>query len=139
MGAVPPHADDLDDDTPHILVVDDDEGTRKLARAVLEMQKYRVSEAADGSQALVRIASGEVFSLMVLDLDMPVLGGRDVLRAVRTSVLAAGLPVVVLTGTRDPEAEIQLLEAGADDYIRKPLEPASFLTRIKAALRRAGA
>ena len=139
LGAVPPHADDLDDDTPHILVVDDDEGTRKLARAVLEMQKYRVSEAADGSQALVRIASGEVFSLMVLDLDMPVLGGRDVLRAVRTSVLAAGLPVVVLTGTRDPEAEIQLLEAGADDYIRKPLEPASFLTRIKAALRRAGA
>ena len=74
---------------------------------------------------------------MVLDLDMPVLGGREVLRSVRSSASTAGLPVVVLTGTPDAGAEIELMEQGADDYIRKPIDPPRFVTRIRAALRRA--
>jgi type II secretory ATPase GspE/PulE/Tfp pilus assembly ATPase PilB-like protein/ActR/RegA family two-component response regulator len=139
--ATPPSdhdADEVDESAPHILVVDDDAANRTIARALLEKQGYRVTEATDGSDALVRLARGEHFSLMVLDLDMPMLGGRDVLRAVRSSVTTAGLPVVVLTGTRDPGSEIELMENGADDYIRKPLDPPMFLTRVKAALRRAG-
>ena len=74
---------------------------------------------------------------MVLDLDMPTLGGREVLRSVRQSIVTAALPVVVLTGTPDPDTEIELLEMGADDYLRKPLDPTRLQTRIKAALRRA--
>ena len=74
---------------------------------------------------------------MVLDLDMPLLGGREVLRAIRQSLATAGLPVVVLTGTPDPEAEVELMEEGADDYIRKPIDPPRFQSRIKAAVRRA--
>jgi two-component system response regulator len=74
---------------------------------------------------------------MLLDLDMRMLGGREVLRAVRASVATGGLPVVVLTGTTDPGAEIELMEQGADDYIRKPIDAPLFLTRVKAALRRA--
>jgi DNA-binding response OmpR family regulator len=104
---------------------------------LLEKEGYSVSEAADGSEALVFLARGEAFDLMVLDLDMPMLGGREVLRAVRGSVSTAGLPVVVLTGTQDPAAEIDLMEQGADDYIRKPIDPPRFLTRVKATLRRA--
>jgi DNA-binding response OmpR family regulator len=122
---------------PRVLVVDDDPATRNIARSLLNKDGYRVAEAVDGSEALVYLARGDAIDLMVLDLDMPVLGGREVLRAVRASVSTAGLPIVVLTGTPDPGAEIEVMEQGADDYIRKPIDPPRFLTRIKAALRRA--
>lgn len=126
------------DDVPHILLVDDDGTTRKIARTMIEKHLgFRVSESPDGGDALLRLARGETFSLMVLDLDMPTLGGREVLRSVRQSIATAGLPVVVLTGTPDEEAEIELMEMGADDYLRKPIVPARLQTRIKAALRRA--
>ena len=69
---------------------------------------------------------------------MPELGGREVLRSVRQSKATAGLPVLVFTGTQDPDADIELLEQGADDYIRKPIDPVRFQSRVKAALRRAG-
>jgi type II secretory ATPase GspE/PulE/Tfp pilus assembly ATPase PilB-like protein/ActR/RegA family two-component response regulator len=130
--------EDADEAAPHVLVVDDDGASRAIARGLLEREGYRVSEAADGSEGLVLLARGETFDLMVLDLDMPTLGGRETLRAVRGSVSTAGLPIVVLTGTRDPRAEIELMEQGADDYIHKPIDPPRFVTRVKATLRRAG-
>ena len=124
------------DGAPHILLVDDDGTVRNIARAVLEKEGYRVSEVGDGSEALARLSRGEQFSLMVLDLDMPMLGGREVLRAVRRSLTTATLPVLVLTATNDHDAEIQLFEQGADDYLRKPIEPRRFVLRVGAALRR---
>lgn len=127
------------DATPQILVVDDDAVNRRLARALLEKNGFRVTEAEDGVVALQRLEGGETFALMILDLDMPKLGGRDVLARVRSHLAIAGLPIVVLTGTNNTEAEIRLMEEGADDYIRKPIDPPRFLARIKAALRRAGA
>jgi len=135
--APPPLIED-DDERPHVLVVDDDGASRAIARGLLEKEGYRVSEAADGSEGLVMLTRGEEFDLMVLDLDMPTLGGRETLKAVRGSVSTAGLPVVVLTSTQDPGAEIELMEQGADDYIRKPIDPPRFVTRVKATLRRAG-
>lgn len=63
--------------------------------------------------------------------------GREVLTAIRQSTATVGLPVIVLTGTPDPDSEIELMEMGADDYLRKPLDPARLMTRVKAALRRA--
>ncbi|MGE0161095.1 MAG: ATPase, T2SS/T4P/T4SS family [Gemmatimonadales bacterium] len=122
----------------HVLLVDDDGTLRSIARSLLEKEGYCVHEANDGSEALTRLHRGEKFALMVLDLDMPLLGGREVLKAVRSSLSTASLPVLVLTGTNDHDAEVQLLEQGADDYMRKPLEPKRFLLRVKAALRRAG-
>jgi len=67
-----------------------------------------------------------------------VMDGRQVLAKVRASVATAGLPVLVVTGTADDGAEAQLMEDGADDFIRKPLDPARFVARVKSALRRAG-
>jgi type II secretory ATPase GspE/PulE/Tfp pilus assembly ATPase PilB-like protein/CheY-like chemotaxis protein len=128
--------DDRAPEARHILLVDDDGTVRNIARAVLQKAGYRVSEASDGSEALARLVRGEHFSLMVLDLDMPMLGGREVLKAVRSTLATATLPVIVLTATSDHDAEIQLLEQGADDYLRKPLEPKRFLMRVNAALRR---
>ena len=135
---MPDLGEDDADAAPHVLVVDDDGASRAIARGLLEREGYRVSEAADGSEGLVMLRRGEAFDLMVLDLDMPTLGGRETLRAVRGSVSTAGLPIVVLTGTQDPGAEIELMEQGADDYIHKPIDPPRFVTRVKATLRRAG-
>jgi DNA-binding response OmpR family regulator len=60
-----------------------------------------------------------------------------VLRAIRAAPRTAGLPVVVLTGEQQEGVEVAVMDEGADDYIRKPIEPARFVARIKAALRRA--
>lgn len=124
------------DESLHILLVDDDEENRALARGVLGRTGAHFSESADGADALLRFARGERFSLMLLDLEMPLMGGREVLQAVRQSMVTASLPVVVLTGTRDQGAERELLEMGADDYLRKPIDPGVLTARVQAVLHR---
>ena len=84
-----------------MLVVDDEATGRTYARMLLEKEGYRVSEAPDGVAALEQLKAAR-FELVILDLDMPRLGGRDVLRRLRASITTAGLPVVVFTGTNDP-------------------------------------
>lgn len=124
---------------PHILLVDDDGVLRAMARSLLEKNGYVVSEARDGAHAIEQIEGDRQFDLMVLDLNMPRVSGRDVLRRVRGSVATAGLPVIVLTGSGGGDLEIKLMAEGADDYIHKPLEPQRFVARVRAALRRAAA
>jgi type II secretory ATPase GspE/PulE/Tfp pilus assembly ATPase PilB-like protein/CheY-like chemotaxis protein len=122
----------------HILVVDDDAVSRSLARTLLEKNGFRVTEVGDGDVALERLGDGVGFALVVLDLEMPRLGGREVLERLRAEPATARLPVVVLTGAETGETEIELMDRGADDYIRKPIDALRFVARIKAALRRAG-
>lgn len=126
----------LADESLHILLVDDDEENRALARGVLASTGAHFSESGDGADALLRFARGERFSLMLLDLEMPVMGGKEVLQAVRRSMVTASLPVVVLTGTRDQGAERELLEMGADDYLKKPIDPGVLAARVHAVLHR---
>jgi len=123
---------------PCVLVADDDAVIRRLARGVLERAGCRVLEAGDGMEALGQLAAREHVDLVVLDISMPRMDGSDVLRKVREDVRTAGLPVIVLTGSDDGALESRLLEDGADDYVRKPLDPARFTSRVRAALRRAG-
>ena len=122
---------------PLVLLVDDDQVSRTLARKVLEKSAFRVVEAGDGLAALAQLEAGPAPALMVIDLEMPKMGGREVLARVRQTVATAGLPVLVLTGSGTEEMEAELMEEGADDFIRKPLEPARFVARVRAALRRA--
>ena len=122
---------------PHILLVDDDKVVRKTARTLLEKQGYTVVEATDGDAALKCLQTDGAVDMMVLDLGLPKLGGREVLRAVRRDASTAALPVVVLTGETEERLESQLIDEGADDDIHKPIEPARFVSRVRAALRRA--
>jgi type II secretory ATPase GspE/PulE/Tfp pilus assembly ATPase PilB-like protein/ActR/RegA family two-component response regulator len=124
-------------DAPHVLLLDDDGVVRSLARSLLEKHGCRVSEATDGAAGMARLSGPERFDLLVLDLAMPRLGGREVLGRVRADVATAALPVIVLTGSDDQDLEVALMEEGADDYIRKPVDPARFVARVKGALRRA--
>ncbi|MBW3551961.1 MAG: Flp pilus assembly complex ATPase component TadA [Gemmatimonadetes bacterium] len=120
-----------------ILVVDDDPEDRLLVRTILQKHGFRVEEARDGDEALLMIGMGDTHALVVLDLEMPTLDGREVLHRLRSSGSTIALPVIVLTGSPDPDDEYRLMEAGADDYLRKPLDPPRFIARVRATLRRA--
>ena len=122
--------------SPHVLVADDEPTNRVFARTLLEKAGYRVSEAVDGLDALGQLDSS-AFDLLVLDLDMPKLAGNEVLTHARRQVATAGLPIVVFTSAVDASAEADVMEHGADDYIRKPIDARRFMARVKAALRRA--
>jgi DNA-binding response OmpR family regulator len=120
-----------------VLVVDDDVTARTLSKALLEMEGCRVVEAEDGVEALDVVERSDALpDLVILDLTMPRMDGEETLRRLRALIPAADLPVIVLTGSRDTETEVRLVEAGADDYVRKPVEPRLFLSRVRAALRR---
>jgi type II secretory ATPase GspE/PulE/Tfp pilus assembly ATPase PilB-like protein/ActR/RegA family two-component response regulator len=123
-------------DRPLVLVADDDALIRLLARTVLETDGLTVIEAEDGVEALERLAATSGVSLVVVDLDMPRLNGHGVVAEIKRDVKTAGVPVVVLTASTNPIDEARALERGADDYIRKPIDPPRFLARIRAVLRR---
>lgn len=122
---------------PRILVVDDDADLRALLRAALEGAGFRVEEAPDGPTALEVVDdTADPYALVTLDLQMPGMDGAGVLRTLRGRMATASLPVVVATGSDDPDTEIALFEAGADDFVVKPVDPTRFILRIQAVLRR---
>jgi CheY-like chemotaxis protein len=123
---------------PTVLLTDDDAMLRYLAASILETGGYRVLQAKDGAEALELLAAGPDISLLVTDLQMPGMSGEELVKRLRTRSDTSLLPVIVLTGTDEYETEARLMDAGADDYIRKPIDPPRFLARVKAALRRAG-
>jgi DNA-binding response OmpR family regulator len=121
------------------MVVDDDADARALLRAALEGAGFRVSEAEDGSEALAVLGGGlEPIALVTLDLQMREMHGLETLRRIRSMVRTAHLPVVVATASDDPEVEMELFAAGADDYVVKPIDPPRFVLRVQAVLRRRG-
>lgn len=102
-----------------VLVVDDQFTVRELQRSILEAAGYRVETASDGHEALGRLAADPRISLMVTDLDMPKMGGIELLRSLRGEPSPSSLPIVVVS-SRGDEADRRLgAEAGADAYIAK--------------------
>ena len=121
-----------------ILVVDDDAKIVRLVRTYLEREGYRVLSAGDGPAALDAIETHEP-ALVVLDLMLPELDGRAVLRAVRRDEGAGQTPILVLSARGTTVDRIAGLEDGADDYLPKPFSPAELVVRVKAILRRTAA
>jgi DNA-binding response OmpR family regulator len=121
---------------PRVLLVDDDQEARLLMRSLLEGEGYEIQEAVDGHQAMDTLKVNPEFSLVILDLRMPGMDGREVLKLIRGSVDTAALPVLIRTGVGTPKDEAELLEAGADDFITKSVDSARFLARVKAIIRR---
>ncbi len=121
-----------------ILVVDDDAKIVRLVRTYLEREGYAVVTAADGPAALDAIETHRP-ALVVLDLMLPELDGRAVIRAVRRDEEAGATPILVLSARGTTLDRIAGLEDGADDYLPKPFSPAELVVRVKAILRRAAA
>jgi DNA-binding response OmpR family regulator len=118
-----------------ILVVDDDAKIVRLVRTYLERDGFSVVTAADGPAALDAIETHQP-ALVVLDLMLPELDGRAVIRAVRRDDEAAATPILILSARGSTMDRIAGLEDGADDYLPKPFSPAELVLRVKSILRR---
>ena len=121
-----------------ILVVDDDAKIVRLVRTYLERDGFSVVTAADGPAALDAIERHRP-ALVVLDLMLPELDGRAVIRAVRRDDEAAATPILIISARGSTVDRIAGLEDGADDYLPKPFSPAELVLRVKSILRRTAA
>ncbi len=115
-----------------IFLVDDEQHIIDLLRLYLEQEGFRVDSAGEGQEALDRILA-QPPDLVVLDLMLPGLDGREICRRLRAR---SELPVIMLTARDDDVDKIVGLELGADDYLTKPFNPRELVARIRAILRR---
>ncbi|MGC1178390.1 MAG: response regulator [Methyloceanibacter sp.] len=121
-----------DDNSPHILVVDDDSRIRELLARYLQEHGFRVTTAVDAASARATMRSLS-FDLLILDVMMPQESGLDLARSLRRE---SQLPILMLTARAEPEQRIEGLEIGVDDYLAKPFDPRELLLRVGNVLRR---
>jgi len=119
-----------------ILVVDDDSSTRRALRVTLSGMGFTVVEAARGEEAL-SLARVTWFDAVLLDVDMPGMGGVEACRCIRHAV--ARLPILMLTVMDSEDDKVLALDAGADDYITKPFQVRELAARLRSAVRRRNA
>jgi two-component system, OmpR family, response regulator MprA len=117
-----------------ILVVDDERAVRDALRRALELQGYEVDLAADGEEALSRLAANGHPDAVVLDILMPGIDGLEVCRRIRRS--GDSVPVLMLTARDAVGDRVEGLDAGADDYLVKPFALEELLARVRALIRR---
>ena len=119
-----------------ILVVDDDATSRKMLVRTLSSAGYDCYESDNGAETL-KLVHGEQPSLLLLDFDMPGLDGAEVLKRMRADrdPAVAQIPAIMLTGHGGEESEVLCLEAGADDFVTKPINTAVLRARIETQLR----
>ena len=116
-----------------ILLVEDDPSIREVTAIGLRQAGFTVETADDGQAGLDRFRH-EAFDLVLLDVMLPRLDGLEVCRAIR---LESTVPIVMLTARADTIDVVVGLEAGADDYVKKPFEIPELVARVRAAVRRA--
>jgi two-component system, OmpR family, KDP operon response regulator KdpE len=115
-----------------ILVVDDDPQIRRAMRTTLTARGYEVADARNGEEALEELRSA-AYDLVLLDMNMPGMGGIETCRLIRSSSEVA---IIMLTVSNSEKDKVEALDAGADDYITKPFSTPELLARIRATLRR---
>jgi two-component system phosphate regulon response regulator PhoB len=118
-----------------ILVVEDEKDIRDLVEYHLRQAGFSVASAVDGSSALTE-AKRQTPSLVILDLMLPGMDGKDVCRALKSNPAMGHIPIIMLTARSEEMDRIIGLELGADDYVTKPFSPKELVLRIKAILRR---
>jgi signal transduction histidine kinase len=125
---------DTSERPPRVLVVDDNEQNRALAKAALEMESYDVLLASGGEEALALFES-ERPDCVLLDVKMPGMDGPETCRRLRALPGGKEVPVVFLTASRDVDTFEAALTAGGDDFLTKPVQTTELVLRVQAALR----
>jgi len=115
-----------------ILVVDDEPQIRRIMRTELTRAGYEVDDARTGEEGLVKVREFRP-DLVLLDINMPGMGGLAACRAIRSD---ANIAIIMLTVHNTESAKVEALDAGADDFVTKPFSTPELLARIRAALRR---
>src|SRR5271165_1401718 len=118
--------------TARILVVDDEPQLRRVMRAALTRQGYIIGDSRTGEEALEAVRA-ERYDLVLLDRNMPGMGGVETCRLIRQS---SDVGIIMLTVRKAEEDRVEALDAGADDYVTKPFSMPELLARIRANLRR---
>ncbi len=116
-----------------ILIADDDKAMRALLRVVLQKKGYEVTLASDGKEAL-RLLQKDIPDLVVLDVMMPKLNGWEVAKKIREDKKMSGLPIIMLTAKDEMIDKLMGFESGVNEYIVKPLKPASITAAVKKLL-----
>jgi two-component system KDP operon response regulator KdpE len=119
-------------DAELVLVIDDEPQIRRAVRDALSDVSAKVEEAADGSAGVDAAVSGRP-DLVILDLGLPDMAGVDVCRSIRRS---SAVPIIVLSARHSEHEKVDLLNAGADDYVTKPFSVLELAARVRAQLRR---
>ncbi|MBK9248124.1 MAG: response regulator [Ignavibacteria bacterium] len=115
---------------PYLLVVDDNRITTKLLRRYLEANGYEASEAYDGIECLEKVAE-RMPDAIVLDVMMPRLDGYETVKKLRESPGTDKIPVVIVTALNDVSNQLKAIEAGADDFLSKPIEEKLLIAKVK--------
>ncbi len=131
-GKLPPSGSERSQQGSHILVIEDDDNLRSLLEFNLERYGYRASQAADGADGLVQAQTLDP-DLILLDIMLPILDGREVCRAIRRH---SDVPILILTALDHEMDVVTSFELGADDYVSKPFSLRELMARIEALLRR---
>lgn len=123
---------------PTILIVDDEADLASLVDFNLKQAGFETAVALTGEHAL-QLAARVKPDLVLLDLMLPDISGRDVCRRLRADPTTRDVPIVMLTARGEEADRVQGFEVGADDYVTKPFSPRELVLRVKAILRRSGA
>jgi class 3 adenylate cyclase len=118
-----------------LLIAEDDEPTRQQLAGLLRLECYAVVEAGDGAQALALVRAAPPDAI-VADVDMPTMNGFDLVAAIRADASLASIPVLLLTGLHDRASMRRGMQAGADDYLAKPVMGRELVQAIDALLRK---
>lgn len=121
--------------TEKILLIDDDVDTLKLIGLMLQRRGYQITAAQNGAQALAKVES-EIPDLIILDVMMPDIDGYEVCRRLRANPKTASIPVIMFTAKTQVGDKVAGFQAGADDYLTKPIHPAELASHVEAILLR---
>jgi two-component system phosphate regulon response regulator PhoB len=121
---------------PLVLIVEDEKPLVTMLRYNLEKEGFDVSAAADGEEALIRIAERKP-DVVLLDWMLPFVSGIEICRQIRRAPQTRTLPVIMLTARGEEGDRVRGLNSGADDYVVKPFSPSELIARLRALIRRA--
>jgi adenylate cyclase len=119
---------------PRILIVDDNDANRDILIARLGAHGYELVQAADGEEAIA-VAKERLPDLILLDVMMPRLDGIEACRRLKSDPALPFMPIILVTAKADTRDVVAGLEAGADEYLTKPIDQSALVARVKSVLR----